>query len=183
MSAWNHSETPLARRGILGLLVKSCLCVHSWKKNKEYNICLSVCIEMQRIPLMLCWHLCLALLARLMCVSSNCPADRGLYCICNYTGKSVPLSCGLVTLCVCTEKGHAGSPSKVSHRIQVQSVPPPAFDRRLGDVMIEAGRKRAVEPWTFNSFSAGPPGDKARHRAPHWATNPCSPHTRMQSIL
>lgn len=104
-------------------------------KCKEYNICLSVCIEMQRIPLMLCWHLCLALLARLMCVSCNCPADRGLYCICNYTGKSVPLSCGLVTLCVSTEKGHAGSPSEVSRRIWVQSVPPPALLLSLTGVL------------------------------------------------
>lgn len=116
--------------------------------------------KMQRIPLMPSWHLSLVLLACLMCVNTNCPADRGLYCICNYTGKPVPLSCGLVTLCVSIEKGHEGSPSEASHRIRVQSVPPlnPSleFDRRLGDVMIER------DLWIFNPCSAGLPGDGAR---------------------
>jgi len=91
-----------------------------------------------------------------VCVNTNCPADRGLYCICNYTGKAVPLSCGLVTLCVSIE----GSPTEASHRIRVQSVPPLdlslEFDRRLGDVMIEG------DLWTFNPCSAGLPGDGAR---------------------
>jgi len=35
MSALNHAGTPLAHRGILGPLVKGCLCVHSCREKKE----------------------------------------------------------------------------------------------------------------------------------------------------
>lgn len=106
---------------------------------------------MQRIPLMPCWHLSVALLARLMCVSSNCPADRGLYCICNYTGKSVPLSCGLVTLFVSTEKGHAGKYHTESE-YKVFLHPPLSWVWQASWRCHDRGRQEEScgAPWTFN---------------------------------